>query len=165
MMEHLEICCGATLPGLEAAIELMTAGSQHFVICKPEWAYGKWGMLPRIPGNATIVFQVKLCYITYELYERFIRMPMKYRAKIPLKAIMATCKRLKTKAKEQFSKASEGVRDVNSNTGEEKIEPSRNQNDYFGAERSGDLLAQAIHCLERAVCKNLEDELQVSFCF
>lgn len=139
----------------------MTRGSQHFVILSPEWGYGRWGLLPLIPGNATLVFQIQVRYIHYELEDRFLRMPMRQRREVPLKAVMATCKRLKIKAKTFFEKASDALRRIDTNTGEESINRAKNRFDYSGAERAGETLEIAVQILVRAVVKNMEEEMEV----
>ena len=161
-LEIIEIGGGSCLSGLEEALMHMTRGSQHFVILSPEWGYGRWGLLPLIPGNATLVFQVHVRYIHYELEDRFVRMPMRQRRKVPLKAVMATCKRLKVKAKASFEKTSDALRRIDTNTGEESINRSKNRFDYSGAERAGETLESAVQILERAVVKNIEEEMEES---
>ena len=49
----------ALLPGLELGLEQLKNKSQAIIICQPEWAYGKYGIPPRIPGNSTVIFWVK----------------------------------------------------------------------------------------------------------
>ncbi|CAG5107195.1 Oidioi.mRNA.OKI2018_I69.chr1.g3199.t1.cds [Oikopleura dioica] len=160
--ELVQIGDGSLLPGLEEALLLMTQGSQHFVICQPQWAYGKWGILPRIPGNAVIVFQVYIKFITFEIEDRFRKMPMKDRAKIPLRTILATCIMLRSQAKQMFEKASEVKRKVNRSTGEETYKKTGlNIGNYHGAERSGELLNLAVDILERACLKNLDEEIEM----
>ncbi|CBY21455.1 unnamed protein product [Oikopleura dioica] len=157
--ETVQIGNGSILAGLEKAILRMTQGSQHFVILSPEWGYGKWGNLPMIPGNATLVFQVYVRFVSYEIEDRFVRMPMRLREKIPLKVILSTCTRLKFEAKKHFEKTSDVRKQVNRNTGEETYKKSgKNTGDFFGAERAGELLDCAANVLERAMCKNLDEE-------
>jgi len=157
-LEIIEIGRGSCLSGLEEALMHMTRGSQHFVILSPKWAYGRWGLLPLIPGNATLVFQVHVRYIHYELEDRFVRMPMRQRSKVPLKAVMANCKRLKVKAKASFEKTSDSLKMIDTNTGEESINRAKNRFDYWGAEQAGEILEKAVQILERAVAKNKEEE-------
>ena len=130
--ETVQIGNGSILAGLEKAILCMTQGSQHFVILSPEWGYGKWGNLPQIPGNATLVFQVYVRFVSYEIEDRFVRMPMRLRQQIPLRVIITTCHRLKYEAKKTFEKTSDVKKQVNRNTGEETYKKSgKNNGDFF----------------------------------
>lgn len=54
---------GDLLPGLEIGIKTMTIGENARFIIKPEYAYRELGCPPRIPPNATILFDVHL--VTY----------------------------------------------------------------------------------------------------
>jgi hypothetical protein len=162
--ETVQIGNGSILAGLEKAILCMTQGSQHFVILSPEWGYGKWGNLPQIPGNATLVFQVYVRFVSYEIEDRVVRMPMRLRQQIPIRVIITTCHRLLYEARKTFEKTSDVKKQVNRNTGEETFKKSgRNNGDFFGAERAGELLDCAANVLERAVCKNLDEEIEVQF--
>lgn len=51
---------GEILPGLEIGIKTMTMGENAKFIVKPELAYRELGCPPRIPPNATILFDVHL---------------------------------------------------------------------------------------------------------
>ncbi|XP_060850166.1 inactive peptidyl-prolyl cis-trans isomerase FKBP6-like [Rhopalosiphum padi] len=51
---------GELLPGLEIGIKTMTTGENARFIIKPELAYREFGCPPRIPPNATILFDVHL---------------------------------------------------------------------------------------------------------
>lgn len=51
---------GELLPGLEIGIKTMTIGENARFIIKPELAYRELGCPPRIPPNATVLFDVHL---------------------------------------------------------------------------------------------------------
>jgi len=51
---------GELIPGLEIGIKTMTTGENARFIIKPELAYRELGCPPRIPPNATILFDVHL---------------------------------------------------------------------------------------------------------
>jgi FK506-binding protein 6 len=51
---------GEVIPGLEVAVKSMKRNERsHFLVCS-EYAFGKLGCPPRIPPNATILFEVEL---------------------------------------------------------------------------------------------------------
>lgn len=54
---------GAVIPGLDIAVESMKLNEKSQFLIKPELAYGTIGCLDRIPGNATILFEVELLEI------------------------------------------------------------------------------------------------------
>jgi len=63
---------GELLPGLEIGIKTMTLGENARFIIKPELAFRELGCPPRIPPNATILFDVHLvAYFTAENYLYF----------------------------------------------------------------------------------------------
>ncbi|XP_059829081.1 inactive peptidyl-prolyl cis-trans isomerase FKBP6 isoform X8 [Hypanus sabinus] len=49
-----------TLPGMELAILTMRKGEFSRFLFKPEYAYGKMGCPPRIPPNATVMFEIDI---------------------------------------------------------------------------------------------------------
>jgi len=51
---------GELIPGLEIGIKTMTTGENARFIIKPELAYRELSCPPRIPPNATILFDVHL---------------------------------------------------------------------------------------------------------
>lgn len=61
---------GELIPGLEIGIKTMTTGENARFIIKPELAYREMGCPPRIPPNATILFDVHL--VTYFSPETYI---------------------------------------------------------------------------------------------
>lgn len=46
----------------------MKVGELCQLICKPEYAYGSAGSPPKIPPNATLVFEVSLSDVSYFVY-------------------------------------------------------------------------------------------------
>ncbi|XP_070572772.1 inactive peptidyl-prolyl cis-trans isomerase FKBP6-like [Ptychodera flava] len=63
---------GMCIPGFEIAIASMRKGEFSRFLVKPEFAFGKHGCPPRIPGNAQILFEMELIsYIDNSLVEDF----------------------------------------------------------------------------------------------
>ncbi|KAK3083712.1 hypothetical protein FSP39_001888 [Pinctada imbricata] len=51
---------GGLIPGLELAVSTMKKGELARVLIEAEYAYGKLGIPPRIPEDATVMFEVEL---------------------------------------------------------------------------------------------------------
>jgi FKBP-type peptidyl-prolyl cis-trans isomerase len=51
---------GIVIPGWDQILQLMSQGAKWIVIIPPELGYGRKGSPPRIPGNATLVFEIEV---------------------------------------------------------------------------------------------------------
>lgn len=54
--------CDVMVLGLAKALMTMRKGERARVLVQPEYAFGKMGCAPRIPGNATILYEVELLH-------------------------------------------------------------------------------------------------------
>ncbi|MBI4882168.1 MAG: FKBP-type peptidyl-prolyl cis-trans isomerase [Planctomycetes bacterium] len=59
-----EFVLGGVIPGWNEGLQLMTPGARFLFTIPPELAYGAEGRPPRIPANATLVFDVELIEVT-----------------------------------------------------------------------------------------------------
>ncbi|XP_077864620.1 inactive peptidyl-prolyl cis-trans isomerase FKBP6-like, partial [Saccoglossus kowalevskii] len=65
---------GICIPGFEICVGSMRKGEMSKYLIKPEYAYGKHGCPPRIPGNATILMEIELVsFIDDAITEEFHR--------------------------------------------------------------------------------------------
>ncbi|XP_071181630.1 peptidyl-prolyl cis-trans isomerase FKBP4-like isoform X2 [Mytilus edulis] len=55
-----ELGKGAVIKAWDQGVATMKKGEIARLTCKPEYAYGETGSLPKIPANATLVFEVEL---------------------------------------------------------------------------------------------------------
>ncbi|GAB6028703.1 Inactive peptidyl-prolyl cis-trans isomerase fkbp6 [Chamberlinius hualienensis] len=63
---------GDVITGLDIAVQSMTQNEVAHFLIKPEYAYGKMGCPPRIPGNAAVYYKVHLLdYIDYVAATKF----------------------------------------------------------------------------------------------
>lgn len=53
---------GQVIRGWDIAVATMTKGELCDIILKPDYAYGEGGSPPRIPANATLIFEVRLFF-------------------------------------------------------------------------------------------------------
>lgn len=51
---------GSVIKAWDIGIRTMKKGEVAILTCQPEYAYGKQGSPPKIPGNATLIFEVEL---------------------------------------------------------------------------------------------------------
>lgn len=54
------MCLGQVIKAWDIGVATMKLGELCQLICKPEYAYGSAGSPPKIPPNATLVFEVTL---------------------------------------------------------------------------------------------------------
>uniref|UniRef100_V5H8U7 peptidylprolyl isomerase n=3 Tax=Ixodes ricinus TaxID=34613 RepID=V5H8U7_IXORI len=59
---HRSLLCDVMVLGLAKALMTMRKGERARVLVQPEYAFGKMGCAPRIPGNATILYEVELLH-------------------------------------------------------------------------------------------------------
>lgn len=52
------LCTGLVIKAWDIGVATMKVGELCQIICKPEYAYGSAGSPPKIPPNATLVFEV-----------------------------------------------------------------------------------------------------------
>ena len=51
---------GQVIPGWDVGVASMKRGELAVLTCAPKYAYGDHGSPPKIPGNATLKFEVEL---------------------------------------------------------------------------------------------------------
>lgn len=52
---------GQVIKAWDIGVATMKKGEICHLLCKPEYAYGSAGSLPKIPSNATLFFEVSMC--------------------------------------------------------------------------------------------------------
>lgn len=57
---------GSVIKGWDVGVATMKKGEVALLTCKPEYAYGEAGSPPKIPSNATLVFEVELFDLIWE---------------------------------------------------------------------------------------------------
>lgn len=129
------------LPGLEIGIKTMTTGENARFIIKPELAYREMGCPPRIPPNATVLFDVHL--VAYFSPETFLSFDEDNRDPNRFNKNIVQIKKLHTEGNEQFKigyidkaihkyeKAKELLHIVGCNSGSEEIEMMKYLNKLY----------------------------------
>jgi FK506-binding protein 4/5 len=51
---------GQVIKGWDVGVASMRMGEKAYLTCSPDYAYGKAGSPPKIPADATLVFEVEL---------------------------------------------------------------------------------------------------------
>ena len=51
---------GAVIKGWDVGVATMRKGEKSLLTCRPNYGYGELGSAPKIPGNATLQFEVEL---------------------------------------------------------------------------------------------------------
>ena len=59
-MTLLVVCPGSVIKGWDLGVATMTKGEVAILTCTADYAYGKNGSPPKIPGDATLQFEVEL---------------------------------------------------------------------------------------------------------
>lgn len=52
---------GQVIKAWDIGVSTMKKGEICHLLCKPEYAYGSAGSLPKIPSNATLFFEASMC--------------------------------------------------------------------------------------------------------
>ncbi|CAG2189086.1 FKBP6 [Mytilus edulis] len=77
------------LPGLEICIRTMKKGELAQLLVSPDYAYGKLGVEPRIPGNSTVMFKLELMnFVEHAGIEDYDMMTKEERDKIEFSDIL-----------------------------------------------------------------------------
>ena len=56
---------GQVIKGWDIGVATMKKGEVCHLLCKPEYAYGSAGSVPRIPSNATLFFEASMCVMLH----------------------------------------------------------------------------------------------------
>lgn len=56
---------GQVIKAWDIGVATMKRGEICHLLCRPEYAYGSAGSVPKIPSNATLFFEVSLSNIIY----------------------------------------------------------------------------------------------------
>ena len=59
-LKSLFLFVGSVIKAWDLGVATMKKGEVAMLTCKPEYAYGKRGSPPRIPADATLVFEITL---------------------------------------------------------------------------------------------------------
>ncbi|XP_078680061.1 inactive peptidyl-prolyl cis-trans isomerase FKBP6-like [Branchiostoma floridae x Branchiostoma belcheri] len=57
---RFRLATGSVVPGMEIAISSMKKGERSRFLVQPNYGYGKFGCPPRIPGNATVLYEIEM---------------------------------------------------------------------------------------------------------
>ena len=60
LFEFYTLETGSVIKGWDAGVATMIKGEKSLLTCKPEYGYGDKGSPPKIPGNATLQFEIEL---------------------------------------------------------------------------------------------------------
>jgi len=81
-------------PGLEIAVLELSEGDSAYIVCDPDYAYGKLGCPPRIPANSIVVYNVKIEKILTKFIEAYVDLTYNERRLIPMNYVLDQVKGL-----------------------------------------------------------------------
>ena len=65
------VLAGSVIKGWDVGVATMKMGEKAILTCGPDYAYGTSGSPPKIPGGATLNFEVQYAHACHEGRSRF----------------------------------------------------------------------------------------------